>query len=127
MFYFDPVVQTAINNALKRIMGHENKEDARQDAYLAIADESPITIEDACACAVRAICRSNNRLRAESKRSLPPQMERGERFSQPGWLDTPSRVQREMDSGIECKNPKPYFNTADRQLIEAISQSHSRQ
>ena len=71
MFYFDPVVQRAIDEALKRIDGHENREDARQSAYEAIADEQPLSLDEAVACAVRAIERARNRIRYDSGRCVP--------------------------------------------------------
>jgi hypothetical protein len=68
MFYFDPKVQNVINIELKHIKGQENKDDARQDAYHEIADTGPITVEDACACARRAINTFRQRLGRTSKR-----------------------------------------------------------
>jgi hypothetical protein len=70
MFYFDPIVQDTINIELKHIKGSENKDDARQDAYHEIADIGPLTVEDACECARKAIHRFRMRLGRKSKREL---------------------------------------------------------
>jgi hypothetical protein len=70
MFYFDPIVQNTINIELKHIKGSENKDDARQEAYHEIADCGPLTVEDACDCAKRAINTYRQRLGRQSKREL---------------------------------------------------------
>jgi len=62
MLYFDPGVQLAITEALKQVKGIEDKEDARQEAYSAIADEQPINIDDAIECAKRAIDKYRHRV-----------------------------------------------------------------
>jgi hypothetical protein len=67
LFYFDPIVQLAMNREIDQVMGCENKDDARQQAYLAIADESPLTVEDACICARRAIDRYKKGIIKRSK------------------------------------------------------------
>ena len=87
-FYFDPKVQAAIDTQLKRIMGSENKEDAIQEAYLAIADESPLTVDDACNCVDRAMQRYRKRISKISKH---------EERDQDSWSD----------------NSEPYFNYND--------------
>ena len=61
-------VQNAIDSNLKKIRGVENREDAKQEAYHAIADEGPLTVEDAATCVKRAIHRYRMRLcRASEK------------------------------------------------------------
>ena len=62
MFYFDPLVQLAMEKAIGQVKGAENKDDARQEAYTAIADSCPLTVEDACTCAVNAIYAYRNRI-----------------------------------------------------------------
>jgi len=66
--YFDKAVQEQIKKSLVMIKGNENKEDATQEAYLAIKDESPLTIEDACACVRRAIERFRWQIRKIANR-----------------------------------------------------------
>ena len=61
--YFDPIVQNTISECIKRIRGGENIEDARQEAYLAIADEQPLTVEDAVIVARKAIERFRYHIR----------------------------------------------------------------
>ena len=68
MFYFDPIVQNTINIELRHIKGSENKDDARQEAYHEIADIGPLTVEDACACATRAINTFRQRIGRRSRR-----------------------------------------------------------
>ena len=78
MFYFDTKVQETIGNEIKRVMGRENKEDAIQEAYVAITDESPLTVEDACNCASRAIHRYRDKISKISKH---------EQRDQDSWLN----------------------------------------
>jgi hypothetical protein len=65
--YFETKVQEKIKESLKRVHGRENKEDAMQCAYEAIADEGPISIDDACDCVYRAIERFRNRVRKQAR------------------------------------------------------------
>lgn len=71
MFYFDPVVQLAMDREIVQIMGSENRDDAKQEAYAAIADEQPLTVEDACLCAKRAIGRYRKRIINEEYHYAP--------------------------------------------------------
>ena len=67
-YYFDPCVHLAMEEEIERVQHIEDKDDARQEAYLAIADESPLTVEDAIACVKRAVGRYRKRLlRYESR------------------------------------------------------------
>jgi hypothetical protein len=85
MFYFDTKVQETIQKEIARVMGQYNKEDAIQEAYVAITDESPLTVEDACSCASRAIHRFRDKISRISKHE-----------------------QRDQDSWVQ--NSEPYFN-----------------
>lgn len=67
-FYFNTSVQSSIQKELKRVMGIYNKEDATQEAYVAITNENPLTSEDACNCVVRAIHRYRDRISKIDKR-----------------------------------------------------------
>jgi hypothetical protein len=70
MFYFNDEVQQEIKNQLRLIRGNENKDDARQEAYSAIADEEPVSLEDAIACARRAIDRYRKRIIKIAKKEI---------------------------------------------------------
>ncbi len=101
-FYFDPLVQLEISKALKLIRGGENIDDARQEAYTALADEGPLTIEDAIVCAKRAIERFRYHLRKESGMTIEYQ----DNSNYSNWHDAydendreflePSRIDRKL-------------------------------
>jgi hypothetical protein len=69
-YCFDDTVKATIAQEADMLIGAENKEDAIQEAYLAILDECPITVVDACACAKRAIIRQRNRVRKIYKHEI---------------------------------------------------------
>lgn len=77
--YSSKEIQDAIKSQVKRIRGIENREDATQEAYHAIIDEGPITIEDAIACVTRAIERYRWHVRREAKMDAE------------GWISNKSR------------------------------------
>lgn len=96
-YYFDPVVQLEIQKTIKAVGGVENREDARQYAYEALADECPITLEDAKTCVRSAITRFRNRLRRMSKYERT-------------WFDDGAYVSDEYTG--EYNGPK-YYNQKD--------------
>lgn len=65
--YFDPDVQTEISKHLSGVKGSENKDDARQEAYLALSEECPVNTIEAIQCVRKAIDRFRKRLSRESK------------------------------------------------------------
>lgn len=101
-------MQAAISGALQKIKGRCNIEDARQDAYSAIADEQPLTVEDAVRCAIRAIERARNGLRASSGREI----QYNDEADYNNWHDAydendseflePARIDRELFMGTEA-------------------------
>lgn len=74
-------VQEAINTHVKKIRGRENREDATQEAYHAIADEGPLNIDDAVKCVIKAI----DRFRWHTRKDANMDAE--------GWISTRARYE----------------------------------
>lgn len=102
LLYFDPDVQGAICQGVTKIRGAENQDDARQEAYYAIADEGPINKEDAISCAARAIEKYRKRLSRESARDAE------------GWVNKQDRAHggdpEVMDLSIQGTGPDSQNN-----------------
>jgi hypothetical protein len=86
-------VQEAIQTHVKRIRGRENREDAVQEAYHAIADEGPINIEEAVKCVIKAIDRYRWHIRTEARNDAEGWVSNKARYENVGernyneWMD----------------------------------------
>lgn len=87
--YFAPEVQETIEKHLGKIRGEDNRDDAKQEAYHAIADEGPITVDDAVDCVKRAIDRYRKRLSREAAKDAEGWVSNSERrrFVSAEWAD----------------------------------------